>query len=430
LECLSGNLLRTAGMVEPISLGEPVGEKPYVEVLLMPMLSNDLVNPSGYLGTIGRKSHLGCLRKKLQAHLGVSEAALSEFVTGGKSLDDCKTLEENGMILPGPAARRRGEKLELMFDLSDIVLKQEQREAADALEKQRLKELREAEAAKKKAELAVKQREQDAFWKGGGAEEGLQKFVEQNIGISRSLSMALKSSDPDFEEPSSFFEQCSAEQMKALECLLQGTGLPQAEVVMALRNDHGELRERFERSKHSLCSGCKIPARKSATLKVMDSNRSIEAALGECDRHVNEFLLFHGTPKVEAVRNICKSGFDIHYVGTTTDAGWYGAGFYFGDRAELSHGYGRAAVHVNEKYPQVHILIVNRVVVGKVKVVDTVVSDEERERMTADCLGPGGVFGPTAQFHSVLGGHSSEYVCMSSRQIYPEFVVLYSCKAD
>lgn len=72
------------------------------------------------------------------------------------------------------------------------------------------------------------------------------------------------------------------------------------------------------------------------------------------------------------------------------------------------------------------MMLLNRVVIGNVKEVRHIVSDEERERMTGDCLGPGGVFGPLAPFHSVLGGGGAEYVCMISHQVYPEFVLIYS----
>lgn len=412
-------------MVEPISLEEPVGDKPHFDVLLKSMVSNSMVHPAGYLAVIGRRANVGCVRKKLQDHLGVSEAALSEFVVEGKSIDDNKTLEENSIVLPGPAARRRGERIELMFELSEMVLKQEQDAAELALAMQRRQEEKDLKN-RQKEELVTKQKqEHDLFWKCGGAEEHLRTWVQKNLGVSRSLATAMNASDQACQAPRNFLEPCTDEQMQALERLLRETGLTGAHVVVALRNDNAEIRERFERSKSSLSSAC-ISRRSSATSKALARDPSIEAAIGECEPSVNEFLLFHGTPKLEAVSNICGSGFDIHYVGTTTDAGWYGAGFYFADVATLSHGYGRNAIHVNQKYSACFVLLVNRVIIGNVKTVNHVVDDDERMRFTAECLGPGGVFGPGAQFHSVLGGNATEYVCMSSRQIYPEFVVLYT----
>lgn len=412
-------------MAEPISLQEPVGDAPHFGLLLKSLSPNSLVHAAGYVAVIGRQANVGCVRKKLQAHLGVSEAALSEFVVDGRSIDDSKTLEENGVILPGRAALRRGDKVELTFELSGTVLKEEQDAAETALEKKRRQEELELAQRRREELLAEKNREDDLFWNHGGAEEGLHKWVEKNLGISRSLATALKASDAEFEIPGNFLEPCTDVQMQALERLLQGAGLAGARVVVALRNDSEELRDRFERSKLSL-SSARVYGRMCATSKALDKDPSIEAALGACDRHVNEFLLFHGTPNVRAVSSICGSGFDIRYVGNTTDAGWYGAGFYFADDASLSHGYGRGAVNVNRKYPACHVLLVNRVIIGNVKEVNHVVDDDERMRFTAECLGPGGVFGPAAQFHSVLGGDATEYVCMSSRQIYPEFVVLYS----
>jgi hypothetical protein len=77
---------------------------------------------------------------------------------------------------------------------------------------------------------------------------------------------------------------------------------------------------------------------------------AFEAKRAEFDRRYGRgagghstVLLFHGTPAPAAVVSIVATGFDMARVGSTTDAGFYGAGAYLSEMTDMSLGYaGRA----------------------------------------------------------------------------------------
>jgi hypothetical protein len=54
-------------------------------------------------------------------------------------------------------------------------------------------------------------------------------------------------------------------------------------------------------------------------------------------------LAFHGTKSRAAVEAIVENNFDLARIGSATDAGWYGKGFYFSEFADTSMSYGGGA---------------------------------------------------------------------------------------
>ena len=56
--------------------------------------------------------------------------------------------------------------------------------------------------------------------------------------------------------------------------------------------------------------------------------------------HSDVVLAFHGTQGRVTVDNIVRNNFDPSKIGSATDAGWYGKGFYFSEDPKVSFGYG------------------------------------------------------------------------------------------
>jgi len=51
-------------------------------------------------------------------------------------------------------------------------------------------------------------------------------------------------------------------------------------------------------------------------------------------------LAFHGTRKEETIENIVTDNFNVAFIGSQTDSGWWGRGFYFSENVGLSLAYG------------------------------------------------------------------------------------------
>ncbi len=64
---------------------------------------------------------------------------------------------------------------------------------------------------------------------------------------------------------------------------------------------------------------------------------AFDAAYGRGKHHT--VLLFHGTPKKSAIDGIVANGFDMARVGSTTDAGFHGAGAYLSELTDMSVEY-------------------------------------------------------------------------------------------
>mmetsp|Transcript_104383 Transcript_104383/g.164813 ORF Transcript_104383/g.164813 Transcript_104383/m.164813 type:complete len:429 (-) Transcript_104383:26-1312(-) len=424
-------------MNAPQKLEEPLGEAPHIEIILQPTTQSckcELVNAAGYLALANKNATVGELYEHVCSHLAPDLAQmLTPFVHDGKTLEPSLTLHENHVPLPGPAARRQGKgRIILMFDLKQDVLdakrdyEEHLRHIARKEEELRQNAIKEEEMRKKK-EIEEEERRAAEL-------QGLRIWVEKNIGVSRTVSLDMRAKDPELEEPKNYLEPCSREECDALGLLLkqsQGKGFSDGDgfplhVLEAYKNDNPTLWERYEysRTRMQQASGS-IQRRKSHTAQIV-TQREFEI-LGRYDPSVNEFPLWHGTPTTAGAQGICKNGFDINFVGTTTDSGWYGPGFYFCDESGVSMGYGRSTHYVNSTFPACQVILLNRVVAGNVRVQHRIADGDEvaRGRVTAECLGPGGVFGPQSKFHSLLG-QGNEYVCMSSHQVYPEYVIIFN----
>merc|ERR1712083_277846 len=172
-----------------------------------------------------------------------------------------------------------------------------------------------------------------------------------------------------------------------------------------------------------------ISKEESQTQKILCASPMPDMAedpLGPFEAAVNEYPLWHGTPTCEGAKGILSIGFDMQYAGAQGSA--YSPGFYFADQANVSNRYSeRSEKHVNAKYPRVRCILLCRTVCGNIRKLAGAPSEKEKEKLTAECLGPGGVFGPRSSFHSLLGGEWA-YVCMHRDQVYPEYVAMYTVR--
>jgi len=118
----------------------------------------------GFVGMLAKTEPVGKLKDVLCQRLGVHYDGLA-FACEGKQLHDAKTMGENGVLEPGPAARRAGAKISITFmltngvELGAVV----QRRAAMAEEEaQRESELKAAEQAAKEAAAGRAKEEAEA----------------------------------------------------------------------------------------------------------------------------------------------------------------------------------------------------------------------------------------------------------------------------
>lgn len=223
--------------------------------------------------------------------------------------------------------------------------------------------------------------------------------------------------DPDVKKPKHYLTRATLEQEQSLGSLLAGAGGRDG-VVAAFEIHNEDLLSRYNRAKQGL-RDTKIQSHEGSTTKRVQERKDL-AFLGPFDGDVNELCLWHGTTKLEGAGGICANGFDISYVGSAVGTAW-GHGFYFADNAGTSLGYTGGGVTVNPSYT-VRIMFLCRVLCGRVRELTSAPSQEQKEALTAQCLGPGGVFGSKSEVHSIHGGKWC-YVCAHNHQVYPQYVI-------
>lgn len=131
------------------------------------------------------------------------------------------------------------------------------------------------------------------------------------------------------------------------------------------------------------------------------------------DSSCNEWFLWHGTSAEGALR-ICDTDFQQRLAGSATGT-LYGPGTYFAESITKADEYAKA------DDDDVHTVLLNRVVGGRVRYTDE--SSPDPVSLTEDVL--------HGEYHCVLGdrekcrGTYKEFVVFASDQVYPEFIVTY-----
>jgi len=135
---------------------EALGDPPHVPLRIRPASgSRQDFLPDACVTLLSRKATVGLLKahvcKTLELPLGAAN-----LMHEGKDLDDSKTLTENSITLPGPAARRRGEMAEIFVDLTYVEMVRQQTALQHAQEM--MEQARKAEEARKIAELRAEEK--------------------------------------------------------------------------------------------------------------------------------------------------------------------------------------------------------------------------------------------------------------------------------
>ncbi|CAJ1342594.1 unnamed protein product [Effrenium voratum] len=209
-------------------------------------------------------------------------------------------------------------------------------------EQQRLKEQKLKELKERKV-LEEAEQEKQRKSKVVTAEANLHQQIEQHVGVNRERYQELLANpDPDVVKPRHYLEPATSEQEAAVKGLLEAAGAAK-DIACAYWVHHEELRMRYERAKAGLQADSSRILKKESTTTNHVLNRKDLAFLGDFDRSVNEFCLWHGTGRLEGAAGICANGFDIAYVGSAVGTAW-GHGFYFADSAATSMSYTGAGI--------------------------------------------------------------------------------------
>jgi len=416
----------TAGSNE-VRLGDAIGEPPHVEVrlrrahgaLVASTATSDGEGDGAYLLAMSKSTPLEVIRIPLAARLGLpSEAILLMYE--GNTLDLAHTLSDNGVVLPGPAARRAGAKVELLFDSDWAIVENDRKQAASLLqaatraeEEARIEERRQAEhQAREEAHRQQVLKEDEQF----------EDYIEKYLGMTLERQRAL-AADPAAEAvPQHHVARCAPEELQLLERLMnESASAKQFKVVRAYRNEHPTLSDRFLRAREGLRTG-NIRQRQTRTSGIWARTPALQG-FAELEPAVNEFPMWHGTPSLGAAGGICEIGFDIRHAGSSTGSA-YSPGFYLADDPRVSHSYTKTPWSVGSKHSNLCVMLLCRVLCGNIRESPKPPSEQEKERLTAMCLGPGGTFGAAADYHCVLGGGYA-YVCFHRDQVYPAFAIMY-----
>lgn len=408
------------------SLPGPVGEAaPFIGISLRLATgaANSRIQFQGSLGAeMSRAAPMAQLAAALGKHLDVPNGAVI-IMYDGRTLDMMQNLEGNQVMLPGPAMRRAGAKVELFFDTVPEIVEDEfmrRSEEARQEDEERTRDVRE-QAMREKRERLRAEHEEVERQKILKLEVDLDEYIAQNVGVSHDRFQELLR-DPEADDPKHFLRRCSEEDMASLQKIMKAReGHKAVSVLRAYENNNQILWERYRRAKASLRNGS-IEMATSTTAGLCQGNPAL-AFLGDFEAAVNEYPLWHSTPSASAAGGICSTGFDIAFAGSAHATAW-GHGFYFADDAGTSAGYAGHGRRVNAKYYGLKVMLLCRVLCGNLRRTSTAPTQEEKERLTAECLGPGGVFGAQSEYHCILGGGWA-YVCAHRDQVYPQYVIIF-----
>lgn len=371
----------------------------------------------------------------MKAPLGAATLALADAIDvpgnaiilnyEGRTLNLALSLQENAVSIPAPSRRRQGAKVDLMFDtLYDVMhqVKMEELSArqAEEAEARRLRQEEEDRLARENFASEEERRQEEARLARERADIDFDDYIAKYIGQdAATYHQLLANPNPDLVKPRHFLKECTPCIVEGLQKLIADGGT-KVTIVKAFENHNSQLWDRYSRARASLQgAAASIQMNPGKTAALCED----QEFLGKFDASVNELPLWHGTGTAEGAYGICDNGFDIGFVGSACGTAW-GHGFYFADTPGVSIGYARVGFSVNAKYSNIKILFLCRVLCGNIKKTETPPSQEEKERLVAECLGPGGHFGPKSAYHSILGA-SWAHVCAHNHQVYPNYVILF-----
>lgn len=190
---------------------------------------------------------------------------------------------------------------------------------------------------------------------------------------------------------------------------------PRLQVVQVQQNCNPALWKNYAAARDEISA--KMAGQGGAPCGTSRAMQEDGTSFGPLVSGANEFLLFHGT-KPSACENICKSDFLVSLSGSNVGT-LYGKGIYFSENSSKSDEY--ASDDASGIFSGLYALLVCRVTLGRMLYTEEVTPDTEELLRNVRAGG----------FNSVLGdrekarGTYREFVVYESRQVYPEFVVIY-----
>eukprot|EP00439_Symbiodinium_sp_Y106_P046539 s3548_g5.t3 len=150
---------------EPTEELPPIGGDPHNAVQMRPVRTTygEDIPAGGYVVKMAKSAPLSDLKAAMAQKLSISEDTIT-FAYEGEEMDEKKTIKDNGIPEPGPAARRAGARVELLFLIRagvEIGAQRARREAAEAAEEaERLRLEEEALRRKEEEERRIKMEEE------------------------------------------------------------------------------------------------------------------------------------------------------------------------------------------------------------------------------------------------------------------------------
>eukprot|EP00930_Biecheleria_cincta_P082338 TRINITY_DN72092_c0_g1_i1.p1 TRINITY_DN72092_c0_g1~~TRINITY_DN72092_c0_g1_i1.p1 ORF type:complete len:599 (+),score=86.62 TRINITY_DN72092_c0_g1_i1:30-1826(+) len=394
--------------------------------------------PKGFLFNVSRETRVGELAEALSLWLGMPTNSIVLTSHDGVELTKIdESLQANDITLPGPAARRKGEKLELNFGInpSDLTPTHEAfmnllddeiwkagKSERDLIAKHRGELIRSMKTTKEKEEELRTAKDPDFE---------LDEYVCQKIGVNKEKFDELNANPRLLEEwleagnvhpdMNYLVEVTDRQAIKIIsDCLGK-------KVIRLYRNENQILQHRYTTAKERLRNCGRSIGRENTNTQGKITGVPPLDHLGPFDPSLNEYPMWHGTGR-EGVSGICRSNFDIQRAGTHGLA--YGTGFYFADDPGTSVSYSSMSGggnYVNRKYPKCAFMLLNRVMCGNIKHFDRLPhSRQEFDMWTADCIGSGGVWaGADAKYECIRSPGTFCWVAVHSHQIYPAYLIIY-----
>lgn len=172
-------------------------------------------------------------------------------------------------------------------------------------------------------------------------------------------------------------------------------------------------------SRYSKCRARMFPATDVVTSLTSSSLPSdLSSDLGELDKSINEFLLFHGTSPT-AARSICDTEFSTSHAGSSLNK--YGDGILFAESSSKADEY--AQDDAEGVYQTLYAMLVCRVTCGRMLCSSEMKPDAQR--LKTMCTGKEATYRSVLGDRGVASGSSREFVVFDTDQAYPEYIIIY-----
>lgn len=393
--------------------------------------------PRGFLMNVSKGTTPGAVVQVLSLWLGLPPNGVTLVTeSDGIALTNLdSSLEDNGVTLPGPAARRKGERLGLLFDTisPDVVPASEALIKLLDAETWARGQAERDQVAKHRAAIGKALREEEARRNRSDDELDLDEYICRNVAVTKEKFDELNADRRKMDEwiekgyadadRNYLVEETDPVAIKTISDLIG------KRVLRLYRNENALIQERYERAKERLRnSGRRITRESTETQKRISGEPPLDKG-GPYDPAINEYPMWHGTGRA-GVRGIMRTNFDIHRCGAHGLA--YGTGFYFADDPRTSAGYSSIGSHDrvgtgSRCYTSVGYMLLNRVMCGNIKHFERMPhSHAEFEKWTADCIGKGGVWaGKDADYECIRSPGTFCWVAVHTDQIWPAYLIVY-----